>query len=618
MLHHLLSFKSRLYVAIGLTLVGFSILAILSFTALQTLNNAFDQVDKLNQQILLLTDLELEVIKLDRVQDTSQLEASRSEYNKSLQLVFLNRQTPEQNKDIVEIQSHLDNWVQGKHQISVLERDYGYTSKDGFKGEVKSQLKILENKLFSNFRKIYSQLDAAVNLFIEQPTVKNDQDVRVALKLFSHQSNDFGFDKVYKPILTKLNQDYDQMSQAAFDIDKGMKEATSVRESLNSRVKQTNQFLEQELAQAQSRAELASLDAQNQILGVCIVIGLSIMILLIQTSRYVIKNLENISKALSNLAIGDLTQKLSTDSEAAPNDELAKAKGAVNELSSSLSKILGQVRINSQTLSQGSADLSRNLADMVENNLSTSDQAESVASASEQIKVVIQNMSHATDLAHEKSQQAQGSAAAGGEVITKAISSMGSLAYIFDDLSQQVTALEKASGKIDGVTEMINDLAEQTNLLALNAAIEAARAGEAGRGFSVVADEVRNLAEKTVQSTQHISSTISDMHKNLQSLLVTMSKGQEYVQTGRTLGDQAAIAIQEIKALVEDVAGCNHELIGNIRDVSDTTHSIASNMEQVARNVSCNKQQSLEIQAYVGDTHVKATQLEGMTEHFKY
>src|SRR5690606_17933185 len=135
----------------------------------------------------------------------------------------------------------------------------------------------------------------------------------------------------------------------------------------------------------------------------------------------------------------------------------------------------------------------------------TSERSGSVAMAVGEITKTVHYMAESTTEAHHRALNVSDAAQTGGAVITRALNSLQELEQTFQSLEMKTNDLERASLSVDSVIEIIHTLAEQTNLLALNAAIEAARAGEAGRGFSVVADEVRNLAEKTVEATNRIT-----------------------------------------------------------------------------------------------------------------
>lgn len=607
-----LSLKKQLYIVVTLTLIGFFVLAILSFFTLRTLDHSSLRVNELNDQILHMTRLELSVLKQDKQSDSGQLK------NLLLQAQYLkrfNREDSPKSPYIGEIETALQQWVEIKQQLIQSSEKLGLASDQGLRGALAGQMAELEKSLFTSFRKDYALIKQATSRFIEFPSKEYSQAVILALEAFNKKSEQLGFGTLYQPMLQEIGNLYQQLSQVALEIQYYQAQAGQHYQTLRLSIEEASQQLSILLAEAQEEAHLAGERTQRLILGVCILVAVTVMLMLIRISQRVIGSLKSISSALSNLARGDLTQALTIKPE--PHDEIDQAREAVNTLSHSLSTILSQVRASSATLNQGAAGLSDNLAAMVRSNAITNDQAGSVASASEQIRAVIQNMAQGTETTYEKSKQAEQSAIAGDKVITQAISSLTDLAQVFDELSHQITTLEVSSGKIDGVTDMINTLADQTNLLALNAAIEAARAGESGRGFSVVADEVRSLAEKTVQSTQHIRQTVDDIQKSLQLLLQTMDRGQAHVQQGRTLGDQAANAIQEIKNLIHDVAQNNALLINNITEVTEATDSIANNMEQVAHSVSRNKQQSLEIQAYANDTLDKTEQLQIMTERFK-
>jgi methyl-accepting chemotaxis protein len=151
--------------------------------------------------------------------------------------------------------------------------------------------------------------------------------------------------------------------------------------------------------------------------------------------------------------------------------------------------------------------------------------------------------------------------------------------------SDQLNDLGKLSKDIDGVISMINDLANQTNLLALNAAIEAARAGEAGRGFSVVADEVRSLAEKTVEATSSITAIVSTIQTSTNNAITTMKDGQENLKAIETSGEKAAQAMREIEVNAQTGADSAHNMAISIQEVSKTSQHMSEEMDAIAQQL---------------------------------
>ncbi len=609
-----LGFKNKLHLVIALALLGFIVLSAISFNALQVLGEASQRLDSLNQDSDRLKALQLQVLQLSTEPNADALQQLLPRYKNHLDQIA--QDLPVEQADTVQgIYTSLELWVNDYLQWLAEQQQIGLNNEQGYRKDLNLKMTALETNLFSNFRQSFNTLKQAVDAFIEHREPEYYEKAKIALDAIHQQAIDLEFADFFGPKINEVAQTLKVLANSVSVMNAKEKNTTQAYLSLAAGVKDSNQYLQQELITAKNEANDASVQAQRLILGVCIAVALLVVGLLVRVSREVISTLERMSEVLHKLADGDLTQRLAVNESR--NDELDKVGLAVNKMTESLSKVLTRVTHSSQSLDQGAKDLSVNLSAMVTNNSQTDEEAASVAAGTEQISSTIRDMATATEEAHQQARQAQRSADQGGAVITAAIESLSALGIVFDDLSRQVTELETASSKVDGVTDMINGLAEQTNLLALNAAIEAARAGDAGRGFSVVADEVRNLAGKTVTSTQDITNIISVMQRSIESLLKAMRQGGHHINKGRELGDEAATAVSQIKQLVLEVTDRNQILATNIDEVSKSTQMIAQSMDQVAGNISQNTKQSQEIQKYVQDASGKATELLTMTKRFR-
>ena len=166
-------------------------------------------------------------------------------------------------------------------------------------------------------------------------------------------------------------------------------------------------------------------------------------------------------------------------------------------------------------------------------------------------------------------------------MIAASVDSMSRLAQLIQDTHGQVDALGQSSARVNGIVDVINSLADQTNLLAINAAIEAARAGEAGRGFSVVADEVRSLAQKTVAATTDISAIVDEFQQQTRHMHQLMSHGLNLAADSERHAAQVAGAIDAITSAMERLTGEMNQVVVAIEEVSTTTDDIADKMETI-------------------------------------
>jgi methyl-accepting chemotaxis protein len=193
---------------------------------------------------------------------------------------------------------------------------------------------------------------------------------------------------------------------------------------------------------------------------------------------------------------------------------------------------------------------------------------------------------------------------------------MSEIAAVVEQAAGTASALGGEAEKIGVVVEVIQDIADQTNLLALNAAIEAARAGEHGRGFAVVADEVRKLAEKTVKATHEISQTITAIQNESRQALGAIEQGQQTVQKGEELGRAAGEAVHAIEGMATQASEQIQQIATATEELSVTIRETGSNLVQMARGVEQNTIAASEIAQTTDTVAKKAGELNAITEKF--
>lgn len=289
--------------------------------------------------------------------------------------------------------------------------------------------------------------------------------------------------------------------------------------------------------------------------------------------------LESAGDVLSMMSQGDLTQIMSgnyTGDHKVLQDSLNSVIYALGELISEVSDSVHQVSsASNQNLSTMEA--------MAAASQEQSHQAEEVAAAIEQMSRTVtdnaENAAKTSDVARKNQEIAED----GGTIVKDTVLKMQDIAKVVKQSADNITKLGESGQKIGEIISVIDDIADQTNLLALNAAIEAARAGEQGRGFAVVADEVRKLAERTTEATKEIAGMISGIQNETRNAVEAMNIGTNEVQNGIDLADKAGSALNEIVVSSKEVLDMVNAIATSNEEQSATAEEVAKNMTEISR-----------------------------------
>jgi methyl-accepting chemotaxis protein len=337
------------------------------------------------------------------------------------------------------------------------------------------------------------------------------------------------------------------------------------------------------------------------------------VIVMLWIVRSITRPLNAAVETANRIADKDLTVRVEADDAT----ETGQLMAAMANMIRNLKDIISQTTSISGNIASASTQLRTTSEQIASGAEDVAQQIQSVATASEEMAVTSGNIAQNCLMAAEGAQHASQSAQNGVEVVERTTRVMGQIAEKVRESAKTVEGLGARSDQIGAIIGTIEDIADQTNLLALNAAIEAARAGEQGRGFAVVADEVRALAERTTRATREIGEMIKAIQNETKGAVSAMEQGVRQVETGTMEAAKSGDALQDILQQINDVEMQVNQIATAAEEQTATTGEISGNMQPITtivQKTSCGAHESAAAAAQLSKN---AEELQRLVQQFK-
>ncbi|MDZ4163849.1 MAG: methyl-accepting chemotaxis protein [Smithellaceae bacterium] len=383
------------------------------------------------------------------------------------------------------------------------------------------------------------------------------------------------------------------------------------------RIEENIKFQQRRMYEAVKEADADFRRAIFVLAGAAILSFILIIFYVSTLTRTISTPLIKCASMAERLSAGDLTHDSAFDTRTVSRDETGRLVSAMKEMQDKWKEMVRELKSTSDTLASASQELSASSEQMSRGVSEQSGRASQIAASStEMSQTVIDIAKNASNIATSATETSK-TAKSGEEIVNKSVEEVKAIAQTVSESAGLMASLGERSKQIGDIVRVIKDIADQTNLLALNAAIEAARAGEQGRGFAVVADEVRKLAERTTKATSEIGGMIGAIQDEVQQAVVSMNEGTKRVEIGVQYSASAGSALHDIVVSVDNLQSMVQQIATATEQMSSVSEQISGDIDTIASVSKETSSGSDQIAESSSDLARLATILSGLVTRFK-